>query len=125
MTTKIKHITSIVFIAIPAFVLIWGGIMKIIGGEPEIVVQFLTKAGYDHYFFAIGVTSLMIAALLIYPKTTKIGFLLASCYFAGALSLEISGGQPIVSSAFIAILWIGMFLRDKNMFLASANTDIK
>ena len=123
LTDKIKmnkttRIFSIILMAIPSIVLIMGGVMKIIGAEPESVMQFLTKMGFGNYITVLGLTELIIAGLFMYPKTNKIGFLLASCYFAGALCLEIAGGQVIASSIFLAILWIGMFLRNKEVFLS-------
>lgn len=114
-----KRIIPIILTGIPALVLIIGGVSKIIGTEPEPVVTFLTGLGFRPYFIPIGVTSLVIAALLLYPKTTRIGFLSAICYFSGALSLEIAGKQPPVSVAFLILLWIGMFLKDKGMFFRS------
>ena len=117
MTTKTTRIVSIVLTILPALVLLWGGLMKIIGREPAAVVAFLSKAGYSEYLVVVGLSSMVIAALLLYPKTNKIGFLLASCYFAAALGLEISGQQPPVSAGFIALLWIGMYLKNKQMFL--------
>lgn len=119
MITKRKRIISTVLMAIPILVLITGGIMKLIGAEPEVVMQFLTKAGFGNYILWLGSAELIIAALLLYPKTNKIGFLFASCYFGGALCLEISGGQAPASAMFLAILWIAMFLRSKEMFLPS------
>jgi hypothetical protein len=120
MNTKTKNIISIILMALPAFVLIMGGLMKVLGKEPESVMQFLTGHGFGNYIMALGFTELIIAALFIYSKTTKIGFLLASCYFGGALCLEISGGQPLASAIFLTILWTAMFLRNKEMFLSSA-----
>ncbi len=120
MTTKTTRIVSNVLLGIPTLVLIMGGTMKVIGKEPESVMAFLTKSGFGNYIIALGLTELIIAALIIIPKTNKIGFLLASCYFAGAFSLEISGAQPFASAVFLTILWIGMFLRNKEMFLVEA-----
>jgi hypothetical protein len=117
MTVKTKRILSMVLMAIPAIVLMMGGVMKLIGAEPESVMQFLTKSGFGNYIKALGATELIIAALLLYPVTNKTGFLLASCYFGGALCLEISGGQPPASALFLAILWCAMFLKSKEMFL--------
>jgi hypothetical protein len=119
MTAKTKSIVSIVLMAIPILVLIMGGVMKIIGAEPAMVVQFLTKAGFGNYLVLLGSTELIIAALLIYPKTNKIGFLLASSYLGGAFCLELSGRQVPASAIFLAILWIAMFLRDKEMFVTA------
>ncbi|SFD87963.1 DoxX-like family protein [Chitinophaga sp. CF118] len=117
MTDKTKRIISIILMAIPTLVLIMGGVMKLIGAEPESVVQFLTKYGFGSHLKVLGVTELIIASLLIYPKTNKIGFLLASCYLGGAFCLELSGGQPPASTIFLTLLWISMFLSNKEMFL--------
>lgn len=117
MATKTTRIASTVLLTIPALVLIWGGLMKIIGKESAMVVEFLTKAGYGDQLLILGIVSVVIAALLLYPKTQKIGFLFAICYFAAALGLEISGGQPPVSAFFNALLWVGMYLKNKEMFI--------
>lgn len=117
MTIKAKRILSMVLMAIPVLVLILGGVMKLADAEPVSVVQFLTKYGFGNYMKWLGAGELIIAALLLYPKTNKIGFLLACCYLGGALCLEISGGQPPASAVFLAILWVGMFMRSREMFL--------
>ena len=117
MTAKTKRIISIVLMAIPSIVLIMGGVMKIAGAEPEQVMQFLTKEGFGNSIKLLGATELIIAALYLYPKTHKIGFLFAICYFSGALSLELSGGMPPASAAFLVLIWSSMFLKDRNMFL--------
>jgi hypothetical protein len=124
MTTRTKSITSIVLIAIPTLVLVMGGVMKVIGKEPESVMQFLTQAGFGTYIIPLGLAELIIAVLLIFSKTTKIGFLLASSYFGGALCLEISGGQPTASAVFLTILWIGMFLKDRGMFVGLSRDQV-
>ena len=82
-------------------------------------MTFLTKMGFAPYITLVGITELCIAALYLLPKTTKIGFLLVCCYFGGALSLELGGGQPPVSAVFIALAWVAMFLKDKDMFITS------
>ncbi|HEY8957019.1 hypothetical protein [Chitinophaga sp.] len=117
MTIKAKRILSMVLMAIPVLVLILGGVMKLVDAEPASVVQFLTKYGFGSYMKLLGAGELIIAGLLLYPATNKIGFLLASCYLGGAFCLEISGSQPPASAVFLAILWAGMFLKSKEMFL--------
>lgn len=117
MSIKTKRITSIALLAINILVLVTGGIMKLIGAEPESVMQFLLKVGYGNYIIPVGIAGLIIAALLTYSKTRKIGFMLAGSYFGGALALEISGAQPPVSALFLSLLWISMFLGDKEMLL--------
>jgi hypothetical protein len=123
MTAKTNRIISLCLMAIPTLVLIIGGTMKIIDAEPTSVVQFLTKAGFGDYLKVLGMTELMIAALILYPKTNRIGFLLASCFLAAAFCLEIAGRQPTVSVVFLVILWISMFLKNKEIFLATEKTE--
>ncbi|MDJ1502768.1 DoxX family protein [Xanthocytophaga agilis] len=119
MLSKTKRITAIVLVALTALMLIVGGVLKLLGAEPESVVQFLTHAGFGHLMPVLGITELGIAGLLLYPKTNKIGFLLTSCYLSGALSLEISAGAPPASLMFLVLIWIAMFLKNKEMFLPS------
>ena len=116
MTTKTKRIISMVLIVLLSFVLLMGGVMKLLGREPEMVMQFLTKVGFVGYLKILGICELLIAALFLYPKTNKIGFLLTICYFSAALSLEISGGQPPISAVFVALAWIAMFLKNREVF---------
>lgn len=125
MVTKTKGIVSVVLISLIGFMLILGGVMKIAKAEPEEIMKNLAKYGYTDYLPYIGTISLLSGLLLVYPKTSKIGFLLGSCYFAGATALELSGKQPLIAPVFIVILWIGMFLKDRAMFLPAANITSK
>lgn len=118
MTIQAKRIIAILLMALPTLVLVIGGTMKLIGAEPESVMQFLTNAGFSHHsILLLGLTELLIAALLIYPKTNKIGFLLASGYFSGAFCLELAGHQIPAAAVFLMILWTAMYLKNKAMFV--------
>ncbi|MFD2603323.1 hypothetical protein [Flavobacterium suzhouense] len=119
MVSKTKRIVSIVLTSLIGVMLVIGGVMKILRAEPESILDQLAKYGYIDYLPYIGVGSLLAGGLLLYPKTSNVGFLLGSCYFAGATALEISGKQPLVAPVLIMILWIGMFLRNKEMFVNS------
>ena len=119
MVSKTKRIISIVLTSLIGLMLVIGGIMKIVKAEPESIMVQLDKYGYTEYLTYIGIISLLAGVLLLYPKTAKTGFLLGSCYFAGATALELSGKQPLVAPLFIVLLWAGMFLRNKEMFISS------
>lgn len=121
---KAKQIISWILTGLIAFVLVAGGVSKIAGTEPEQVMAFLTKMGYAPYLSILGAAELLIAALYLYPKTSKIGFLLVNCYFGGALSLEFSGGQPPFSVVFIALAWIAMFLSHQEMFFRNETASL-
>jgi len=47
----------------------------------------------------------------------KIGFLLLSCYFAGALATELSHGTPLNAITPLVLVWLAAFLRDPQSFL--------
>jgi hypothetical protein len=54
-----------------------------------------------------------LAALFVLPATMKLGFILASCYFAGAVGTELSHSALKVNPFIpIVLLWIGAFTRD-------------
>jgi hypothetical protein len=119
MTAKTRQIISITLKVIPSLVLIGGGVMKVIDAEPDQVMQFLNQAGFGLYIKVLGFTGLLIAVLFLYPKTEKVGFLLAICYFSGALSLEIGAGTAPASAFFLVLSFASMFLRHKEMFVSA------
>ncbi|MEP7127801.1 MAG: DoxX family protein [Chitinophagales bacterium] len=115
MTTETKRIISILLMAIPSLMLIASGLMKLMGTQQ--IIQGLTKGGLGNYIVFFGVIELIAVALFIYPKTYKIGFLLLCCYLGGALSIELAGGHPPVTAILLILVWISMFLRNREMFL--------
>lgn len=120
MSAKTKRILSIILMIIPSLMLIMSGIMKVTGAQQ--IVTGLTKAGLGNLVTFIGVIELASVVLFLYPKTYKIGFLLLCSYLGGAMCIELAGGQPPMAAVFIAIIWISVFLRDKNMFLPAAES---
>ena len=65
----------------------------------------------------IGTAAAWIPALLIMMSGIFLGFLLASCYFAGPIATELSH-DALTASPFIplVLLWIGAFVRDSSIF---------
>jgi len=57
------------------------------------------------------------AALFVVPATMRLGFLLASCYFGGAIATELSHdalkANPFVP---IVVLRVGAVVRDRSIF---------
>ena len=53
----------------------------------------------------------------VVPATMKLGFILASCYFGGAIATELSHDALKVNPFIpIVLLWIGAFVRDRSIF---------
>jgi len=113
MKTKkiITRIVTVLAVAMVAF----SGIMKL-SGKPE-GVKMLESFGVGQYRILFGLTEILLAGLFAFPKTMRIGFILLSSYFAGALATELSHQSPFNSVIPLALVWIAAIVRDKYMFL--------
>ena len=118
---KTKKILTIALISIAALMIVMSGIMKITKNQQA--VEGLTKVGVGPYITLLGTMEIVFAALFVYPKTMKLGFILLSCYFAGAMATDLSHGSPVVNAMFpLVLIWIAAFLRDKSVFLPTEKT---
>ncbi|PJJ60448.1 hypothetical protein [Hymenobacter chitinivorans] len=105
--------------AVPALMITASGIMKLLGAEE--VRKALTAAHMVEYMPALGMMELVFTALFVYPKTMKLGLLLLTSYFAGAIAVDLSHAHTAVPAAFIlALVWVAAFVRDRSAFLPVA-----
>ncbi|MCE3228953.1 MAG: hypothetical protein K0S32_3504 [Bacteroidetes bacterium] len=123
MSEKTKRIISNVLMVLPSIMILMSGIMKLIGAQQ--VVDNMSKAGLASYISILGVVELISVALFLYPKTYKIGFLLLCCYLGGALSIELSAGQPPMAAVLLTVLWISVYLRDRFNFVVPVKVKSK
>jgi hypothetical protein len=101
---------------IPAALIIFSGILKLAGSAA--VMDTLNQLGVGRYRFLLGAMELLFAALFVIPATMHLGFILASCYFGGAIATELSHDALKVNPFIpIVLLWIGAFIRDRSIFL--------
>jgi hypothetical protein len=100
---------------IPALLIALSGVLKL-SGNPAIV-EGMTRLGVGRYLRLLGVMEIAFAVLFVIPATMKLGFILASCYFGGAIATELSHdalkANPFVP---IVLLWMGAFIRDRSIF---------
>jgi DoxX-like protein len=99
----------------PALLIALSGVLKL-SGNPKIV-ETMGALGVGRHVRLLGVMEVAFAALFVVPATMKLGFLLASCYFGGAIATELSH-DALTANPFIPIvlLWIGAFVRDRSIF---------
>ena len=113
-----RKISALIVTALASLMVIFSGVAKLIG--PKEVVDKLTNVGVGNYITLLGLMEVGFTVLFIYPKTMKIGLLLLSCYFGGAMATELSHNGPAQNAIFpIAFIWIAAFLRDQYIFLPS------
>src|ERR1700741_4107453 len=98
---------------IPALLIALSGALKL-SANPTIV-KTMSTLGVGRHLRLLGVMEVGFATLFVIPATMKLGFILASCYFGGAIATELSHDvlkvNPFVP---IAPLWIGAFIRDRS-----------
>ncbi len=115
-TKRIIHLTAAI---VPALMVIGSGLGKLAGAKP--VVEKLKFIGVGDYIPLLGIMEIVFAVLFIIPKTSRLGFILLSCYFAGAIAVDLSHQQSIVPPLMLmALVWIGAFIRDASVFMPSA-----
>ncbi|MBO9611613.1 MAG: DoxX family protein [Dyadobacter sp.] len=112
---KAKKITTIVLTALASLLPVLGGVMKL-SQSPE-MLEKLSEVGVGSYLVPLGLMEIGFTALFVYPKTMKIGFILLTCYFAGAIATELSHGTAFNAVLPLALIWIAAFLRDASIFL--------
>lgn len=88
------------------------GVSKLIGTQ-EMINNF-TFMNLLPYMSVLGIVELLGVGLLVYPKTSKYGALILSCYLSGAVALHLSlmGGQGIVMPIVLGLVaWTSHCLR--------------
>jgi hypothetical protein len=96
-------------------VITMGAILKITLFAP--LVEIFKNSGLIEYMQLLGVTELIFLALFIWPGTMRIGLLLLTGYFGGAMAVELSHGTPfIVPAIILTVIWIAAYLRDASFY---------
>ena len=122
MAPKTKRIVDTIATLVPCALVLLSGTMKFTLGEQ--VVQGFTALGVIQYLPVLGMAEIFFALLFIPRKTMKLGFILLSCYFAGAMATELSHGMmPFAPTTTLVIIWIGAFVRDRSIFLPPVQTN--
>lgn len=113
---KAKKIISLVLMILPALLMIFSAVLKF-AAAPQ-MVDGLTKVGFLPNFPlpALGLLEIASVALFLIPKTWRIGFYLLCGYLGGAGAIEIVGHQPPTALVLLALIWIGVYLKDRLMF---------
>jgi hypothetical protein len=115
---KGKKIITIIVTSIAALMVTISGVFKLIRSEQ--VVTKMTALGVGKYLTMLGIMEITFTAIFLFPKTMKLGFILLTCYFSGAIATDLSHDGSIFSATMpLALVWISAFLRDRSIFLSS------
>jgi uncharacterized membrane protein YphA (DoxX/SURF4 family) len=111
---KIRKIITVTVTILAVVMVVFSGVMKFIGGEE--IRMAMEKLGVQPYLLILGSMEIVFALLFLFKPTMKIGFILLTCYFSGALATELSHGTPFNAALPLALVWISAYLRDKTIF---------
>ncbi|HEY8936767.1 MAG TPA: DoxX family protein [Cyclobacteriaceae bacterium] len=115
MVAKTKNILVWIFTIVVSLLIVSSGVAKLVGAKE--VVEKLTEIGVGSYAPLFGIMEIAFIILFLIPKTIKIGFILITCYFAGAIATDLSHAGSIFSPVLIlSLVWIAAFLRKPDIF---------
>jgi len=83
------------------------------------LVNIFSKIGLLSYIKILGITELLFLSTFLWKKTRKLGLLLLTGYFGGAMAVEMSHGTFFIAPATIlTLIWITAYLLDERMFVS-------
>ena len=115
---KLKKIITIVVTVLAAGMVVMSGVMKLAGSAD--VVKMLNAVGVGEYRVYLGIAEILFAALFAYPKTMKIGLLLLTGYFGGALATELSHHVALNALTPLVLISLAAVLRDRYILLPTS-----
>jgi hypothetical protein len=90
--------------------MIFTGSVKVLGSDPP---EPLVKFGLGEQARLIGAGAILTALLLLIPRTSSLGILLASSFWGGAICIHMAHGEPYPVQAVLLVLsWAGAYLRN-------------
>ena len=114
---NLKWIPSILV----AVVISLGAAMKL-AAVPQLT-EIYSSIGLLPYVKLLGASELVLSGLFLHPRSMKIGLLLLTGYFGGAMAVELSHGSIFIfPAAILSVVWIGAYLRNPGLFLAEQKT---
>ncbi len=120
ISPKTRRIAAQTLTVLFGAMVLLSAIFKLIGGE-RIVAGF-QRLGAAEYLPYLALCEIGIAVLLLYPRTTKLGVVLALAYFSGALATEITHAQPLNAILMIVLSIVVGIVRVPEVFLLRAKT---
>ena len=86
-------------------------------GNPETVEQFANH-GLDGWLLVIGIGEVSSLILFLFPQTMRLGLVLFSSYFGGAIMFHMSRSEDFtMPAAFLILVWIIASIRQRGAIL--------
>ncbi|MDQ0641497.1 hypothetical protein QF042_005062 [Pedobacter sp. W3I1] len=120
----IKNLKKIIIIGLTSLVTLmvsFSGFMKAIHSQWS--VEGLVRFNLLNSATVLGLMEMAFIILFAFSKTMRIGFILISCYLAGAMATELSHDGSMLNPGIpLVLIWVTAFLRDESLFLGPPST---
>jgi hypothetical protein len=114
-TSKKLYWAGWVISVIPALLLIFSGVMKILK-PPQVVDGFAHLGWPESMTMVLAVLELACTAIYLFPRTSILGAILLTGYLGGAIATHLRLGEPVYMQAgFGVLVWLGIFLREPRL----------
>jgi hypothetical protein len=107
----LKMIPTFLIVALLAI----SGFLKISGHHPMIL--HFVQLGIDGWLPALGNAEILFALLYLFPATSRLGLLLLTAYFGGAMAIEIPYHMMAGPAVPLVLIWIAAFIRQRSIFI--------
>lgn len=115
MTNRTKHYLTWLPPAGVAFFITAGAVAKF-AHAPEMTERY-TRMGLQHRMAFFAVAEAAFIALFLFPRTMRLGLLLLTGYFGGAMGVELLLGNLFLFPAtLLAVIWIAAYAREATVF---------
>lgn len=112
------------------FMLVGSAAPKLLGAQ--VAIEAMTNIGWPNkHLFLVGVIELICTILFIVPRTARLGALLLTSLFGGAIASHLRVDSPLFSHTLFGVylgtwMWLSLWLRDSalgRLFPATENVD--
>jgi hypothetical protein len=104
---------------LPGFIvvslLIISGMLKMSGHHPMLL--HFVELGVDDYLGLLGAAEIILGLLFLFPPTSRLGLLLLTGYFGGAIAMEIPYHMVLGPAIPLMLVWIAAFIRERKLFV--------
>jgi DoxX-like protein len=99
------------------------GSLKILGIHP--MLQHFNEMGFNSTMIKLlGLCEITFSLLFLFSRSSKIGVLLLTAYFGGAMAAEIPYHQAAAPFVPLMLVWLTAFIRQRSLFLQNPNSNI-
>ena len=97
-----------------------GAALKISGVHP--MMPHFLEMGLLPYIKVLGSIEILCVLLFLFPGTVKLGLLLLTAYFGGAMATEMPYHMIAAPAVVLVLVWIAAFIRMPELFVSKPSS---